>query len=596
MTARQAYGYALVAVLLVTFALGATGLNADALHHDEVWSLINSGGTPFPQRSFSGVWSQIAENDPYQAPGYPLLYNAWGRLVGWSAFAGRYLSLLMGLLTVAVTARALTNVINTRAGLLAGALLGFSAYFVHFTHELRAFTMVMLCGSLALWGYWHLTHGTPRRWAGPVTALGLAGTLYAHYFALPLPLAIGAYHLFLAPKTRRWWRAVLWAGVATLLFLPVVGIVTSGASLAAADERLQLLAMSPPVTTLTLLRFFGNGATWIGGGLLLAGLVTALLDRRPRTLYPVFIALVASAVLIAMNAEMRIIMPGRERYFAVLWVPLALAGTVGLYGIASRWQTVGVVLAGALVVWSAGATLAGGLLDNIDGANELPWREMRATIASEHSPDDVLAFHAPMFPWSTKVVFDYYKDGLPMRGELLESMPRDEIMRDYIADHQRVWLGRDLRYPLEPQWETFAEILSDDFVRCGLRYDAPDLQLELLARSPVTCADGDPVESVGGITLMSADVFPEGDGARIQTAWTFADGVIPSLYSASYRLTDDTGEIVTQSDVGFPQAPVALSDLPLAVSPGEYSAVVIVYAWETGDVLGDVTLGPVVIE
>ena len=594
---RQAYSYALIAVILVTMALGATGLDADALHHDEVWSLINSGGAPFTPRTFAGVWDQIAENDPYQAPGYPLLYNGWGRLVGWSAFAGRALSLLMGVLAVAVTGRAMTDIIDARAGLLAAALVGTSAYFVHFTHEMRAFTMVMLCGALAVWGYWHLTHGKPRWWAGSVTAIGLAGTLYAHYFAIPLPLAIGAYHLLLAPKNRRWWSAVIWAGVAALMFLPVVGIVTSGASLAAADERLQLLAMEPLETTLTLLRFFGNDSTWVGAGLLVAGIVFAAIGRTPHYRYPVFLALVASAVLITMNANMRIIMPGRERYFATLWVPLVMAGTVGLYGLAARWRVIGVTLATAAVMWGAGVTLAGDLLDHIDGADELPWREMRAVIEAEHSPDDVLAFHAPMFPWSTKVVYDYYKDGLPMRAEILESLPGDEVMRAYLADHQRVWLGLDLRYETEPEWEQFTTILDEEFVRCGLRYDAPDLALELLARSPVYCADGTSAGTLEGIALMGLDTYTEGESARLQGSWVFTpDVLIPSQYSTSYRLLDDEGEIIAQQDIGFAQAPVTLFDVTLDAPPGEYEVVVLVYAWETGGGLGDIPLGEVVIE
>jgi hypothetical protein len=597
MTARQAYGYALVGVVLVSFALGAAGLDADALHHDEVWSLINSGGEPFTGRTLAGVWSQIADNDPYQAPGYPLLFNAWGQLVGWSAFAGRTLSLLMGVLAVAVTARLATDALNPRAGLLAGALLGFSPYFVHFTHEMRAFTMVMLCGAAALWGYWHLTHGTRRtRWAGPVTAVGLAGTLYAHYFALPLPLAIGVYHLLLAPKNCRWWGAVVWAGVAALLFLPAVAIVTRGASLAAADERLQLLAMGPLDTTLTLLRFYGAGFTLVGAALLLLGIFAAVTRRNPATVYPVFVALFASAVLVAMNAEMRIIMAGRERYFATLWAALVLAGTVGLAWVAGRWRVVGVTLATVLVMGNVGATLWGNLLGDIDGANELPWREMGATVTAAHSPDDALAFHAPMFPWSTKVVHDYYKADLPIRAELLASMPRDEIMRAYIADYNRMWLGRDLRFPAEPSWDTFGDILADDFVRCGLRYDAPDLQLELLARSPAYCADGGGVGTFGGITLTGVDLYPDGDSARVQASWTFADGVIPSLYSASYRLLDGDGTVVTRADLGFPQAPVALADVSLAAPVGNYEAVVIVYAWESGDVLDELSLGPVVVE
>jgi hypothetical protein len=92
------------------------------------------------------------------------------------------------------------------------------------------------------------------------------------------------------------------------------------------------------------------------------------------------------------------------------------------------------------------------------------------------------------------------------------------------------------------------------------------------------------------------DVYAEGDGVRVQGSWTFAEGILPSLYSASYRLLDVDGVVVTQTDVGFPQAPVALADVKLAVPPGTYETAVIVYAWETGAVLGERSLGAVMVE
>ncbi|MBZ0286104.1 MAG: hypothetical protein K8I30_00710, partial [Anaerolineae bacterium] len=89
----------MIALLLAVMALGARGLGQDALWLDEYWSLAHAGG--LESLSPVEVWGRIAASDPWQTPGYYLLLNLWGGRVGWSAFAGRALSLLAGMLAVA---------------------------------------------------------------------------------------------------------------------------------------------------------------------------------------------------------------------------------------------------------------------------------------------------------------------------------------------------------------------------------------------------------------------------------------------------------------------------------------------------------------
>ncbi|MBZ0290898.1 MAG: hypothetical protein K8I30_24950, partial [Anaerolineae bacterium] len=100
------YGAAIVLLLLAAW-LGARGLNADALWYDEVWSLYYAGGAEIgpisPLESIQRVAEQLQhEKNP---PGYYVALNVWGGLVGWSEFAGRALSWLAGMLTVALTYR-----------------------------------------------------------------------------------------------------------------------------------------------------------------------------------------------------------------------------------------------------------------------------------------------------------------------------------------------------------------------------------------------------------------------------------------------------------------------------------------------------------
>jgi len=119
----------LVPLLLLTTWLGARWLNADAIWHDEYWSLFNAGGAQYGPLTPAQIWERISLYDAPQAPGYYLLLGGWGSLVGWSAFADRALSLLFGVLAVAWAYRLGRDLVSARVGLYAGAVLGTSAFF-----------------------------------------------------------------------------------------------------------------------------------------------------------------------------------------------------------------------------------------------------------------------------------------------------------------------------------------------------------------------------------------------------------------------------------------------------------------------------------
>src|SRR5262245_40462494 len=93
-----------IPLLLLTSWLGARGLNADAIWYDEYWSLYYAGGAHYGPITLGETWTRVAQTDiELNPPGYYLLLNGWGALVGWTEYAGRALSLLVGVLAVAFT-------------------------------------------------------------------------------------------------------------------------------------------------------------------------------------------------------------------------------------------------------------------------------------------------------------------------------------------------------------------------------------------------------------------------------------------------------------------------------------------------------------
>src|SRR5688572_23106666 len=89
----------MVAVLLAIAALGMRSINADPLVGDEQRSFEDAGGGRFGPKTLPNVWATIADTNAWHTPGFFMLLNQWGTVVGWSALALRMMALLLGLLT-----------------------------------------------------------------------------------------------------------------------------------------------------------------------------------------------------------------------------------------------------------------------------------------------------------------------------------------------------------------------------------------------------------------------------------------------------------------------------------------------------------------
>ena len=236
----------LLPILLLTTALAVPQLDTDAFHHDELFSMLAAGILRSGPHSLADVWNYIAELDPHQAQGWPLLLSVWGYNVGWSVLAARTLPLFAGILTLALVFRTGNDLFAAPTGLIATLLLAGSAFFFAYLSIARAFTLVALFTTLVLWSYWRiaLQPRPPGRGAQAGLLLGSIGLLWSHYFtALFLP-ALVLFHLLFVPKTRRWWQPVLLVGLAVLVATLQLPGFLSGLNKTVANEALRQIAIS----------------------------------------------------------------------------------------------------------------------------------------------------------------------------------------------------------------------------------------------------------------------------------------------------------------------------------------------------------------
>ena len=164
----------LLLIILLAFALRVYHLDSQSIWYDE------------------GLSIQLAAQDPAQAialsaatdhpPLHTLFLGAWMRAAGESDFVVRYLSVLCGVLVVALT-YALGRRYAERAGLIAAGLMAIAPLAVYYSQETRGYMLLTALILIATLTALSVLNGSRRKrvWLAYIASMALA--LYTHYFA-----------------------------------------------------------------------------------------------------------------------------------------------------------------------------------------------------------------------------------------------------------------------------------------------------------------------------------------------------------------------------------------------------------------------------
>jgi hypothetical protein len=588
---QSAVVWFVIPLLLVTTWLGAGGLNADALWLDEVWSVSMAGGAHYGPLSPLALWTRNASEDPRNAVGYHLLLAGWGAFVGWTEFAARTSSLLIGALAVAWTYRLGRDLYSPVAGIVAAALIGTSAFYIYYLHELRTYSLSVLLTVITVWTYHRITvRLKPSRWLDVGFVVGVLGILYTFYFAAIIVGVLAFYHILFVPKTRAWWRVPILVAIAGLLFLPWLGVMLSGLSISLGDEILHAKSLTPGEVIGNLFFYFGNGLVFLP----VVAIGLAVGQRGTRAIW--FIVLFSVLSVVAANIRLQVIETGRERYMLMLWPLLAVLCGVGF---ARLWRSPAkLASAPFLGIWiliGIHTSLGTEFTRDIPGAQALPWDRVTNVLLTETTPDDAVIVHLPVGNWVWEITTsEYYLHNLPARFTLLESLPgrtADQLRQseeEFIAGALQVWLGVDKRVPPASVLTDLQQLLTKNYVSCGTVLDLPRMSLALYIQKPLFPeADSAMVQFGDGVSLAHYTLSSESE-TQLETTfiWQVSPDVPPNTYSVALHILDSNGQLVAQQDYGLPneslacrQSSVSLDTLP----SGEYSLAAAVYRWETGE-------------
>jgi mannosyltransferase len=206
----------LILLLLTAFALRLYRLNHQELWGDEAHSAYVSK-LPLP--------STVSPRTETNPPLYHLLLSLWVRLTGSSVFALRFLSLVLGMLTVPLVYCLARLAFGVSVGLLAALLCAISPVQVYYSQEARMYALATLCTTLSMFFLARIASSQrgpsrPRRVSESLRGLNsvwlayllaTAAAIFTHYYALFVVVAENALVIALWRRNReglRRWLAV----------------------------------------------------------------------------------------------------------------------------------------------------------------------------------------------------------------------------------------------------------------------------------------------------------------------------------------------------------------------------------------------------
>lgn len=210
---RRGFWVAVIAATLLAALLRGWGLEHQAIWEDEGYTMLLAR-RPIPE-IIEGARQDV------HPPGYYILLRGWTRLFGTSVSAHRALSALAGVLCVPFAAALGLALGGRSVGATTAALIAFSPVHVHYSQEIRMYSLLALLCTVSTWALWRAAHADRGvGWWTALAALAGGAALWTHYVAWLFPAAqLGG---LLALGHLRLRRRVLLAGVCGVLLLALI--------------------------------------------------------------------------------------------------------------------------------------------------------------------------------------------------------------------------------------------------------------------------------------------------------------------------------------------------------------------------------------
>ncbi len=206
-----------VGLLAVAFAVRVSTLTVQSLWRDEV-DALRFATAPWPE--LLSTFTRPGWNGPL----YFVVLRGWIALTGPSEFALRYLSLLWGVMAVALGFALARRLAGMVAALVCSVFFAISPYFIWYSQEVKMYTLILAMATLAIYALRRaVASNRVVWWATLVVATSLA--FYSHILAaLLIPVEMILTLVWgLGARDRRWGIGALASfACLTLPYLPLL--------------------------------------------------------------------------------------------------------------------------------------------------------------------------------------------------------------------------------------------------------------------------------------------------------------------------------------------------------------------------------------
>ncbi len=428
----------LVIILLIGFAQQTYELGAPSFWLDEVHSFDTASQPNW--ESIYGILS-VGGNPPFYDS---ILLHSWMKL-GSGEFFLRFLTVMTGVLSIAVAYLLGRVLFGIHVGLLSAFLLAISALHTYYSKEIRMYVPMALLTSLALFFLYKATkRGHWWHWVGYAVCAALA--FYTHYYAVLTFIAVS---LFLGIKSvvmKDWLqlRSLALGNTLAVLFLaPWLPTFLN-------QVRHDPVHWIPTRTWQELVRIFTEFyvhylvlESWFPVfALLLAvvlavGLVSLIRARNPRTspefwsryLFILSCAIGPIAIAIGLSFFKPLIV---DRYFLMVALPASIVLAVSiLQSLRNRWMLPAVLL-----------LIAGMLVSSLGMASNRwkeDWRGVANYLEGHAAPDHVVVLGSFLHEF----MYNHYYDGPQQQYSIpTDSAQRNEIAKEIggLQPYDHLWL------------------------------------------------------------------------------------------------------------------------------------------------------------
>lgn len=472
----------LILPLLLFIWWGSFQYFDEMLWYDEYWSFYYAfGNSPTTPSTPADVIARVIDAGAWERhpAGYYLLLNWSGMLFGTSEQGLRFLSLFAGLLTIAWMYQIGKHITRSPVGGLGGALtIGLTTFFINYTHDIRMYTLVLMCMSASLATYWQLTTTKKLRFGTrAIFFLSLFWGMFSLY-AVGLSYAfLGVYHILFGSKKRRWLQTLLLmlialAGIGAWIIYYLVTPVGSG-------QLLPGSSAPPNVLIGNFSTFYTNNAPLLLGFLI--GYVVLYL--KPFARHTLWVGLLAGGTLAGLLVISRFTPFYHPRSMMTLFPFVALIGAMAYGAMHTNRARYGLVMGVWVVVFGV---QWGNLSPSLaPGAPKLDdWETVTSFLDICARPTDTaLFFFDEVSPELWTDILDFYLPQTAYYKKELATMirnPRD--MTDMLNTATNIWLTTFKR----PHFITYRDYvgqledaLSTRYVLCPIQMDLTDLTLRL---------------------------------------------------------------------------------------------------------------------